>query len=330
MTGNTETISSLSIIEAPRPLAQAAFINEELYDNFIESLDVAESTAKTYTAAMLPLVAFLRERGVLNHPTHRDILAYKKHLDMKDAAGNFIYTASTRRNYLTAAKKFFAWAEAEGIYPNITKAVKGAKVDRDFKKDPLDQTDVKTLLDSIDREDLTGLRDYALLALLIGAGLRTVEVARANIGDISTAAGITELAVQGKGHDDKDDTVPLEGPVLDAIKAYLEARGERNPKAPLFTSLSNRKGDGGRMNTKSISRIVKTRLRDAGYDSSKLTAHSLRHTTVTLALLNGCSIEEVMKLARHANITTTMIYAHHIDRAKAKRNCTAAIAAAIF
>lgn len=68
------------------------------------------------------------------------------------------------------------------------------------------------------------------------------------------------------------------------------------------------------MTTRSISRIAKDTLRQAGYDSPRLTAHSMRHTAVTLALLGGATPQEAQAMARHSSITTTMIYAHNLDR----------------
>jgi len=61
---------------------------------------------------------------------------------------------------------------------------------------------------------------------------------------------------------------------------------------------------------------VKKAFKASGYDSDRLTAHSLRHTAGTLNLLNGGSLEDTQQLLRHSNINTTMIYLHHIDRAK--------------
>ena len=77
-----------------------------------------------------------------------------------------------------------------------------------------------------------------------------------------------------------------------------------------------------------MSAIAKGSLIAAGYDSDKLTAHSLRHTAVTLSLLAGKNITEVQQFARHSNISTTMIYNHALD--KAKNGCSEAIAKAIF
>jgi integrase/recombinase XerC len=68
------------------------------------------------------------------------------------------------------------------------------------------------------------------------------------------------------------------------------------------------------MTTRSISRIAKDKLVNAGFNSDRLTAHSFRHTAATLNLLAGATIEETQQLLRHTNSSTTMIYAHHLDR----------------
>jgi site-specific recombinase XerD len=82
------------------------------------------------------------------------------------------------------------------------------------------------------------------------------------------------------------------------------------------------------MTTRSLSRIVKNSFINTGLNSNKLTAHSLRHTAITLSLLGGASLQEAQAFAGHTNITTTQIYAHNIERANNK--CEATIANAIF
>ena len=59
-------------------------------------------------------------------------------------------------------------------------------------------------------------------------------------------------------------------------------------------------------------------MRRAGYDSDRLTAHSLRHTAATLNLLAGGTLQETQQLLRHSSINTTTIYAHNLDRAQSK------------
>ena len=86
-------------------------------------------------------------------------------------------------------------------------------------------------------------------------------------------------------------------------------------KRPLFTSAANR-NNGERMTTRSISRIAKQALVNAGFCSEKYTAHSFRHTAGTIALRNNVNITEVQKMLGHKNIIPTLIYAHDIDREK--------------
>ena len=70
------------------------------------------------------------------------------------------------------------------------------------------------------------------------------------------------------------------------------------------------------MTTRSVSRVVKEYLRKANLDDARLTAHSLRHTAITLSLLGGATPQEAKVMARHADINTTLIYAHNINRIK--------------
>ena len=158
-------------------------------------------------------------------------------------------------------------------------------------------------------------------------GLRTVEVVRANIEDLSTIGGVPVLYVQGKGRTDKKDFIKLTPEVLTAIREYLDARGEVSTLAPLFASLSHR-NSGSRLTTRTISNVAKHSMIAAGFNSHRLTAHSLRHSAVTLALLNGASLQEVSHFARHSNISTTMIYSHDVDRLRS--SCEASISTAIF
>lgn len=134
------------------------------------------------------------------------------------------------------------------------------------------------------------------------------------------------LFVQGKGRTDKSEIVKVSDHVERLIRDYLAARGESDPKAPLFASCSDR-NNGGRLTTNSISRIIKNHLRACGLDSDRLTAHSLRHTGITLALLHGSTLAEAQQMARHSSINTTMIYNHAIERAnnQSEERATAAI-----
>lgn len=295
-------------------------VTNELYQQFVAYLDAKPKTVETYTKALRQLDSYFVAHGI-QQPKREDMIAFRE--DLK-ATG---HKPTTIQNYITAARLFFSWLEQAGIYPNIAAHVKGAKLDREHKKSYLTSRQVKAVLADIDRTTLQGKRDYAMLVLMVTGGLRTVEVARADIGDMQTLGDSTVLYIQGKGRDEKTEYVKLDAHVEAAIRDYLKARGEAKPDAPLFASTSNN-NRGKRMTTRAISGIAKAHMVEAGYNSDKLTAHSLRHTAVTLSLLAGQPLEEVQQFARHANIATTMIYNHALD--KAKNECSAAIANAIF
>ncbi|MDD3921858.1 MAG: tyrosine-type recombinase/integrase [Eubacteriales bacterium] len=294
-------------------------LTDNLYIRFVSYLDAKPKTIETYTRALRQLFAYFAAAGI-TQPHRDDVIAYRESL--KQA-----HKPTTVQNYITAARLFFQWTAQEGIYPNIAEHIKGAKLDREHKKDYLNAGQVKAVIKAVDRSTLQGKRDYAALVLMVTGGLRTIEVSRANIGDLRAAGANTVLYIQGKGKDEKADYVKISEPVEKAIRAYLKARKEADQGAPLFASLSNN-NKGQRMTTRAISGLVKAHLTEAGYNSDRLTAHSLRHTAVTLSLLAGKSLEEVQEFARHANITTTQIYNHALDRAK--NSCSEAVASAIF
>lgn len=276
-------------------------------------------TVETYSRAIRQFYKWAVANSI-TQPTKEDIRAYRDELKID-------HKPSTVTNYIMALKQFFKWTAEEGIYPDIAKNVKGAKLSKEHKKDELTTAQAQKLIGSIDRSTLTGKRDYAMITLMITTGMRTVEVTRANIEDIRTLGDFTALYFMGKGRTDKAEFKKLPTQVEEAIREYLTARSETDETQPLFISVAHR-NQGERLTTKSVSRIVKTRLVNAGLDSPRWTAHSLRHTAATLSLLNGTSIEEVQQLLDHSSISTTMIYAHHID--KAKRQAEEHIAQAIF
>lgn len=280
----------------------------DLFNRFIAYLDATEKTVNTYTTSLKQLFAYLAANDI-RQPQREDIIAYRDELA---ATG---HKPTTIQNYITAAKIFFKWTAQEGAYPNIADHIKGAKIDKGHKKDYLTSGQVKEILQTIDRSTPQGLRDYAIVFLMVTGGLRDIEVSRANIEDLRAAGDNTALYIQGKGRQEKTEYIKISAPVEKAIRTYLQTRPNAAADEPLFASLSNN-SQGGRLTTRSVSRIVKGAMQRAGYNSERLTAHSLRHTAVTLSLLAGNSLEEVQQFARHANLNTTMIYNHSLDMAK--------------
>lgn len=294
-------------------------VTAELFSRWTSFIDASPKTVDTYSKNIKRFFVYLVENGI-TQPQREDIVAYRDYLKVD-------HKPTTVQGYLAAVKLFFQWTEQERLYPNVAKRVKGAKLDNEHKKDYLTTKQVNKLLGAVDRDSLKGLRDYAILSVMVTTGIRETSIVNANIGDIRTAGDATALFYKGKGHEEKATYVKLAEPVEEAVRAYLKARGETDPEAPLFSSIANR-NNGERMTTRSVSRIAKTRLIDVGLESDRLTGHSLRHTAATLNLLNGGTVEETQQLLDHANINTTLIYSHALERAK--NNSEERIAKAIF
>ncbi len=280
---------------------------DECLDSFLRSLDIRQSSKNTYKRQLREFFLWIKSKNI-ESITREHVLEYKEMLVYKKELAAF-----TVGGYLTAVRRFFEWLEAVKIYPNIAKAIKGPKRTRGFKKDCLTIEQVKKLLSSIDRSTVIGKRDYAILNLMIRTGLRTIEIARSLREDISNQGGQAVLFIHGKGRDTKDELVVLTESTLNPIIEYFQARKSVKPRDVIFCSHST-KNDGKRLTTRSVSRIVKNSLRNICLDDSRLTAHSLRHTAITFSLLAGASTQEARILARHADINTTLVYAHNINR----------------
>jgi len=306
-------------IEAYGAIEAREVIGAELHRRFISYLDVRPKTAQGYDRALRPFFLYLSQRGI-SHPTREDVIAYKEtaRLHLKD---------TSLRAYMQAVKLFFKWTEEEGIYKNVAGRVKSEPVETEHRRLHLTAEQVRQVLANIDRSSVVGKRDYAILSLMATSGLRTIEVSRADIGDMKGLEGETALYVQGKGRSAKLEPVKVDPLVKAAIEDYMKTRRPGGADEPLFTSESGN-SKGGRMTTRSISRIAKDRMMAAGYDSDKWTAHSLRHTAATLNLLNGGTLQETQQLLRHKNIATTQIYLHNVERIK--NNSEYRIARAIF
>lgn len=311
--------TGVAILEA-NAVMTAQEVRQDMFERFIAYLDATPKTIATYTMALRRLFSYLAENGI-NRPSREHIISYRE--DLK-ATG---HKPSTISLYLVATRLFFQWTAQEGLYPNIAEHIKGVKLDKGHKRDYLTTRQVKAVMNGVDTSGAQGKRDYAILALMITGGLRTIEIARANIEDLATLGDSTVIYIQGKGHQERNDYVKIPEQTEQAIREYLKTRNTEDRKAPLFASESHN-SLGKRLSTRAISGMVKERLIAAGYKSSRLTAHSLRHTAVTLSLLAGKPITEVSKFARHTSIQTTMIYNHALDMAG--NTCAAAIAKAIF
>lgn len=282
-------------------------ILDKILDSFIADQDISASSRSTYTRSLKQFKSWLYEDGRSGSLKlqREDILAYKDYLASK--------SSYTQTLYLTSVRKLYQWLESKRIYPDVTRGIKGAKKPKGFRKDTLTPDQLREALKTMKNRSVEGMRDYAIFNLMARTGLRDIEVSRALVEDIRQESGQTVLWIQGKGRDTKDDFVLLTDPALKPIRQYLKVRGAVKPEDPLFSSNSDR-NSGQALTTRSISRIVKTALRAIGLDDSRLTAHSLRHSAISLSVAGGASLQQAQAMARHTDPKTTLIYFHNLER----------------
>jgi site-specific recombinase XerD len=168
----------------------------------------------------------------------------------------------------------------------------------------LTATQVAALLDSCDRTQLIGLRDFAVLTTLARLGLRAAEVAGLELSDVNWRAG--EIVVRGKGR--RDERLPLPAEVGQALAGYLLTR----PMTGCRTLFVTCRAPIGRLNPNTVSRIVWFACLRVGIPPVR--AHRLRHTLATEMLAHGAGLADIGQVLRHRDLATTAVYAK-VDRA---------------
>ena len=279
--------------------------SEEQVVSWENRLDVVERTKQNYRLGLASFCEFARACGV-ESPAEVDedlVLGFKEFLQEYGRSSSCISL------YLAGVRSFLNSLGGE----NPAAKVRGGKAKRGFKKEALSLDEARRLLSCYPGSDEASVRNRTIISLMLHTGLRDIEVVRANVGDRGTDGGHKVLHIQGKGREEADAIVKLTPAVNKQIDEYLALRENAALDQPLFTSISNN-NRGGRLTTYTVSSIVKSALRQIGIDDPRYTAHSLRHTAITLALIGGATEAEAKEMARHADISTTMIYSHHINR----------------
>lgn len=259
----------------------------------------SEATRGTYQRALRVFVRWVRIQRRFTY-SQRDVERYK------EAIGHL--SPASVSAYLTAVRRFFDYQMRRGkIEKNPARDVKGHPRPTFHSRGFLTQKQVGRLLGSIDREDEMGLRDFAIINLMVKTGLLEIEIQRIDVDDFRSRSGKSVLYVQGKGRRKKDAFVILDRKVSDSIRKYLSSRASAFGSDPLFCGVGNR-SVGNRMTTRAIRERVRFHLRRAGIRGPHITPYSLRHTAALRALENNVPPSEVQKMLRHADLSTTLVY----------------------
>jgi integrase/recombinase XerD len=312
------TISTLPTVKAMRDCFDR-YLNLTIADGHA-SID----TIKTYRSRVHQFLSWCREREL--YPaliTKQNVLEYRKHLVDGEK------TSPTIRLSLLAVKHFYTACLADKLVKD--NPVVGVKAPREKREvgstiNYLSLEELQQLIDSIlpsykirgeNTLKIQVLRDRLLLGCMALQGCRSIEMHRANWGDISSSYGQHYLKLDGKN---SIRTVILRPDLAKEMIEYRQARaksGEKlNAVSPLFISLSNRRY-GQRLSRSGIGHLVDSYLEKCGLKHTdlerNLSPHSLRHTAGTLSLQSGSSLREVQDFLGHSDPKTTAIYTHVLN-----------------
>jgi len=261
--------------------------------------------AEQHIGAALEAIGF----EYLHDLTAAALAGYRRKL-LQDGRG-----PATHAQAVSALRAFLRWCRvlgAHGMPAEIMAAVlemPKAKVARPYKV--ATDAEVDALLDAAKTA-----RDKALLAVLVGSGVRVAEAVAPDVRHIlEDCDGKPALYVhQGKGA--KDRTVWVQPDTIDAVRKYLESTGRTlGTEGALFRAHDRGAGKRSRrrLTTRAVGAVLAGAVKAAGIKAKKLSPHSLRHSFAFRYLRNGGDVVGLQRLLGHASLSTTQRYADHIS-----------------
>ena len=261
-------------------------------------------TIKTYNTELTMFISFLEDEmgKVLGDLTAEDISLYREHLIGA-------YAAATAAKKLAVLRRFLMFtymAGATTVNPESLRFfAKSPRVRQDPAYNVLTEDELSRMLNAA---RASNYRDYVMLAVMAGCGLREAEVVVLRIGDFrEVAVDQVVLRVLGKGG--KIRNVSISPDLWRLIQRYVlltERSFTSHPdsRKPLFTS---RVGKDKPLTTRSVQNIVKKYVRAAGITKA-ISPHSIRHTVGTNMALNEAPLLVIQQFLGHSDPKTTLRY----------------------
>lgn len=227
-------------------------------------------------------------------------LANDRAVNPDSSVPDYGISATARARKLSAIKSFYKYltVRTKQLDENPVADLEYPKLRKSLPK-YLTFEQSKALLKAVSGQNEK--RDYAILMLFLGCGIRRSELVGLNLTDVYE----DRIRVIGKGN--KERFVYFGEACRKAIDAYLPVREKQqlSDNRALFGSR-----DGNRISVTAVHRLVKKALMQAGLDSTQFSAHKLRHTAATMMLSGGVDVKTVQEVLGHENLNTTQIYTH--------------------
>ena len=239
--------------------------------------------------------------------TRAHILTWRADLERQKLAGSTI-----RRKLAALASLYEYLCETNAVTHNPVKGVKRPKVDSYEGKTPaLGDAQVRKLLDAPRADTVKGMRDRAILSVLLYHALRREELTKLLVKDFKQMRrGVPHMRVQGKGS--KLRYIPTHANTMRLVTEYLSAAGhDEDMEGPLFRPMINQLAGhtvtaltpGG-----VYSAVVVPYMKQVGITGDNMGPHALRATAATSALEHNADIAKVQEWLGHASISTTRVY----------------------
>lgn len=267
--------------------------------SYLETEKFASShTIRAYLTDIAHFLSFLTryhaEEPCLATVSAYDLRDFRAWLSKK--AGQGVATTSRARS-LSGVRNFYNWLDNNGVLHNPT--ARHLAMPKLPKKLPraVAAAPLLAMLQALKMDDARA-RDYALVMLLYGSGMRISEALSLNIADLNVNQGV--IRVTGKGNKQRD--VPYLTPVKEAVNAYLAMRALGDSTAPVFIG-----AQGGRLHAGVAQRDMRNLRREFGLPET-LTPHALRHSFATHLLAEDMNLREIQELLGHASLSSTQRY----------------------
>ena len=285
--------------------------------DFAEYLEIergrSSRTSENYTRYLERFLQFADMDLTVDKITPELIRKYRLWLNrQKDDNGNEL-ALITQNYHLIALRGFLNYLSKRSIPSMAPNKIELPRVHRK-QVTFLYNDEVERIFDAVpDGDEISHLRDRAILELLYSSGLRVSELIGLNRDHVNTTR--REFTVRGK--DQKDRPVFISKSAATRLELYLRARTDS--LIPLFLSYSRNtqapstSGDYRRLNQRSVQRMVAKYARLAGI-TKRVSPHTMRHSFATDLLMNGADIRSVQSMLGHSSIATTQVYTHVTDQ----------------
>ena len=261
---------------------------------------LAVNTVTAYLMDYDHLSAFMIEQGVIPECVNVDYLQQLLML-INDTE----VSPATQRRMISGWRMFFKMLVIEDVVKENPAELLDFPMRPEHLPDVLNDDEVTRIQSTFDLSTPEGMRNYVIVEVLYGCGLRVSELINLKLSSVYE----DELYLRVIGKGDKELWVPVNKGAMKLIMTYINTgRSHQTPKqGEEKIVFLNRRGH--RLTRQMVFIFLQRAVNDAGINK-KISPHSLRHSFATELVENGADLRAVQEMLGHANISTTEIYTH--------------------